>query len=739
MRQTLKVENQNDLRLRGLSGFNPFAAFTSSSRMQMQSSNISQAYVFNMTEPNSIQTGIEQEYGKYTYSIKAEHNITRVLAIIPRYIPTNQNNIGYNPERVVIYQGYDDNGNVIYGCMEIARFNKNHTKFGFEFKECDGAQEYLREGASIPKGKVLYSSPNVGEHGEYGTGIELNTAYMSFEEADKDSVIISESTAEMLSAKVYTQLKVELNKNDIPLNIYGDDHVYKIMPDIGEKCHPVNSGYNGLVMATRKIDPILLPVLFNKKTLKQIRYFTDNVYDGNGNDAEVVDIVVIRQNKPSRAAATTVTMQLDKYADAYIQFNERILSIYYQIMKSTNNQANFTNELNHLIVNAMAITQGEGRNTKASVLKVGKFNERLPDYTVYITTRYTKKITNGYKVTNVHGGKGVISSIRKDEEMPVDPVTGRRAQIMFSPETVTNRMNPGVINEMGLKDAMVDLREEVILMLGGDIHKLRNKVNFNRIPTDIMSKAIARVERFYEIVSEKHHQWFSSLNFDEKREDLHYMIREKMYLYRPLNTPNDLLDSLDILEEEGYLKDGNYVEYVNRHSENREVVTSKTRVRIGPVYYWLLEKIGDSAAAVATARRLVSGIPATIQSDADSQIRHQPGRFPAEAENRILTTASVQGIAVELHDQSNSPRTVTEVLKTIYSSEKPTAIPVVVDRNVVPLGQAKPLQMLNEGLDLLGVKYQYSEFSDDVGMYVGDGSQLNLMIDDLSEETTDEE
>ena len=66
------VENQNDVRLRGLTAFNPFSDTVSSSRGQMQSNALTQHYVINGCQPNSIQTGVEQEYGNYTYSIKTE-------------------------------------------------------------------------------------------------------------------------------------------------------------------------------------------------------------------------------------------------------------------------------------------------------------------------------------------------------------------------------------------------------------------------------------------------------------------------------------------------------------------------------------------------------------------------------------------------------------------------------------------------------------------------------------------
>lgn len=53
----------------------------------------------------------------------------------------------------------------------------------------------------------------------------------------------------------------------------------------------------------------------------------------------------------------------------------------------------------------------------------------------------------GDKITNNHGGKGTLTLIEKDENMPITP-WGERVDIMFNPLAVINRMNPGTIYEL---------------------------------------------------------------------------------------------------------------------------------------------------------------------------------------------------------------------------------------------------------------------------------------------------
>lgn len=53
----------------------------------------------------------------------------------------------------------------------------------------------------------------------------------------------------------------------------------------------------------------------------------------------------------------------------------------------------------------------------------------------------------GDKITNNHGGKGTITHIELDKNMPVTP-WGESIDILFNPIAVVNRMNPGTIYEM---------------------------------------------------------------------------------------------------------------------------------------------------------------------------------------------------------------------------------------------------------------------------------------------------
>ena len=58
---------------------------------------------------------------------------------------------------------------------------------------------------------------------------------MSLDQNMEDSIIISKSAADKLKSPLIKPVEIMINENNIPLNLYGNDQVYKCIPDIGEE------------------------------------------------------------------------------------------------------------------------------------------------------------------------------------------------------------------------------------------------------------------------------------------------------------------------------------------------------------------------------------------------------------------------------------------------------------------------------------------------------------------------
>lgn len=294
--------------------------------------------------------------------------------------------------------------------------------------------------------------------------------------------------------------------------------------------------------------------------------------------------------------------------------------------------------------------------------------------------------------------------------MPFDPVTGRRADIVISPETPTNRMNKSQNFEHGMKAAMVELEDWLKEKTGlnNDTPALRERVI--RLPRDIQEACFNRISRFLEITTDKHFKLYQTYTFEQKVQNLYITLKTKFYLWRPTDDPTNHLVAFQRLIDEGFLSPPRPVRFYNKYTKQFEETVSPHR--IAPVYYICLEKIGEDAAAVATAATQPNGIisPLTNKGKKTQQTRQQATRFPSESENRTGVSGTPRGTFVEIHDRSNNPMSVEEALKTIYQSEKPTDIDVLIDRDKVPLGNSRPIQILRHLLECQGIEMAYSEF-----------------------------
>lgn len=394
-------KNENDIRLRGMSAINAFAHTNSASRLQMQSNAFSQHLVIEGVETNSILTGFEQELGKHSYSIKAPDDII-IEAIIDKYVPTNLNGIKFNPQTIVIYRLYSNSNIRKYGILNIPAVSDNHPKFGFPYVKTENANR-LRPGSSIRKDTILFDTPAKDELGNYGYGTELLTLYSTLEGTCEDSILISKAVTSKLKTKLYVNQEVSFGENNYPLNLYGDDDVYRVFPDIGDYIVPP-SGYNGLIMATREFKPDILPITFTKKNLQKFNPISDKPLYASAKGGRIIDITVYRQSKNNNSSLSDqVYSQLNKYADAYVDFCKKILNEYKRIMITTNNKAEFTDEFDQLIKTAMAICEEplSGETNSSYIQKVGNFNVKLDDWVVKFTVELEKTPLPGFKVTDI--------------------------------------------------------------------------------------------------------------------------------------------------------------------------------------------------------------------------------------------------------------------------------------------------------------------------------------------------
>jgi hypothetical protein len=140
-------------------------------------------------------------------------------------------------------------------------------------------------------------------------------------------------------------------------------------------------------------------------------------------------------------------------------------------------------------------------------------------------------------------------------------------------------------------------------------------------------------------------------------------------------------------------------------------------VRVGSVYFMLLEKIGNDWSSVSSGRLHHFGFLAPVsRGDKYSEpIRNQPVRANGEAETRIIVSTAGQRALAEIMDRNGSPVSHQAVVESILRADRPTNVDLAVDRNVVPLGGSKPLQLLEHITYCAGWTFKYISSASPVG------------------------
>lgn len=316
--------------------------------------------------------------------------------------------------------------------------------------------------------------------------------------------------------------------------------------------------------------------------------------------------------------------------------------------------------------------------------------------------------------------------------MPVDE-QGNRADIVMDPNSIISRMNLGCLYEQYINAASRDVSKKIRFDLQCVAHEKGLETKLSKIANttpELFDRTWEYLLGYYAIVSPKMHVWFTSGEYHHpivanrrnewleattytKACHLASIINEGIYLYLP---PDNEPESEDIIKELDRYYRPLYgpVTYVGNSGERH---ITKNPVRIGSVYIILLEKTGDDWTAVSSGKIQHYGVLSQVTN---SDKYSQPGRIQAiralgESEVRIYVSYTGALFTADILDRNNNPATHKQILYNIFEANRPTDIHSAVNRETIPLGGAKPLQLVNHILACSGLRFVYaphvSEFS----------------------------
>ena len=397
--------NENELKPEfvGITGLNPFVAHDSSSRSTMFSNHFSQRLAIADPDEKCVQSGLEKEISKYTFSISMPEN-GRIINIIERYPRgIGEDSLSLNPETVVIYE-IDETKEIDY--FTIPNFASYHQFFGFKYVFKEGINK-IRPDAFIAKGTIFADSNSVSENGGFKYGINLNVAFMSVPAVSDDGLVISKDVLDRLKFPIYETRIVEFGSKNFPLNIYGSKDKYKPFPDIGEYINDTRG--DGILMMLREYDSKLAPVDLSIYDTMEPDFVFDKAIYVRGGAGRVIDIKVISNNSRVKQLPDEVCSHIEKYKKAYLEFHKEIIKTeerlrYDYKRKYGENKLNVTPKLHNLLVESLAILNYNETKLKQPL---NLFYRQTPidEYMIEFTIEYNIKPNIGFKLTDEHGKK----------------------------------------------------------------------------------------------------------------------------------------------------------------------------------------------------------------------------------------------------------------------------------------------------------------------------------------------
>lgn len=391
----------------------PNNATSSGARKIMHNTHQSHSLVLSCGEVPYVATGYENRFGDESSSIiKTDHRY-EVIAKIPKF--------SYCPDHhyFLIVRSLDDD---TLDIIERVSYKYVTEVYGYLYNNAI-MDSYSVPGTIIEKGTVIRRSTGFDQFGNRTSGRNVNVAYMALDHNMEDSVIISDECSEKLSAPLIRNVKIIINENDIPLNIYGNDDIYKVFPDIGEDVK------DGILMAYRREKREEAIYTQSVQRLQEIMMSDDKITI----KGKIIDIDLY-VNNPEYINKSTYNKQFLAY------YNDRLRSDQ-DLINAVGPYIAQGYKMTYALQKKFAFAKDE-LNGKKFIDK-----KQFSNITIVFTVMENRRLGVGDKVADRYGGKGVISKIIPTALMP-KMANGMSIDMIKNSSTMYNRENAGQIFEM---------------------------------------------------------------------------------------------------------------------------------------------------------------------------------------------------------------------------------------------------------------------------------------------------
>lgn len=302
---------------------------------------------------------------------------------------------------------------------------------------------------------------------------------------------------------------------------------------------------------------------------------------------------------------------------------------------------------------------------------------------------------------------------------------GNRVDIITGPDSVPGRMNLGRCHGPFFNAAARDVRKMMLEEIGlpRNFTGGLTMAELQSIPAEKIDNAVKLMVDYYAITSESSYKEFTEVLTAEERWDwLLYVINNVLRNYFRIDNQTGSYSEMVKQLEFDFFKEIDPgmaakvssrfkltygpVSYIG-HSGKR--VVTRNKVRVAPISIMLLDKIADTWMAADIGKHNNFGILAAMnRPDKYTRPWRRTGpRGIGETEGRIYVGYGGAELTAELMDRSGSLATQREIPRQILHSESPSNIEKIIDREKLPLGNTRALQIVGHFNYCLGIRHAY--------------------------------
>lgn len=549
-----KIEQMEQMQCKGL--IMPFSSSSSGSRKQMFGAELEQKLDLIKPELPRVGTGYENSFGDRSSSLIIADKQQLVIHKISKF--------SFDPNRFYYLIIFDPESNQ-FDIVERKDYEHITESYGILYN--NKYIDSLKEGQKIQPGSTIRKSLSYDDYNNRMDGVNLMCVYMSLESTKEDGYVISQTASKLLAAPLVRKIAFQINDNDIPLNLYARNATdYKSFPDIGESTDIAS----GILCALRRQKKEEMLFTQSRQNLSKVM-ISDEKYMVQGT---VVDIDIYCNNNEILEDAYYFS-QLKFYNDERIRFMQDYVDKVGPLIES---HYKCSYDMKRIYSNFKNILSG------GQYLKDNIFSNVM----IELTLVEASEVKKGDKIANRYGGKGVISSIRPDEMMPLAS-NGRRADVILNSSTTLGRENTSQLNETVTNFFGNKIAEHVYSLPHMDLNYVMNLyIDFLKILDEELGTAME--------------EYLLQFDPEDQLDFLSNVFKEGIRVsLNPISNTVGVDKFLAIRKRFEFVKELYEVKVPQIGSDGKyRYVTARRKLEMGEQYFWRLKQYAEEKFSVVS-------------------------------------------------------------------------------------------------------------------------------------------